>query len=147
MKREEIEGLEAGRALDSLVAEKVLGWRWLQDWYWTPETGTVLQRHLVPPDYPIEDEVWATGEEEIEDGATLIDYSPFSEDMGHAWQVWAHFGEDLAFAEALCKVLHIRECSYSTSGTVCLVLRELSPLAICLAALLAVHVGQEEKRE
>lgn len=138
MNREEADKLEAGSELDVMVMVKVMGWR---VWYYP----TTKRFDLFPPELDCQ-----VTEHDGLKRATLEDLlkagipkkwkrlPKVSTEISAAWLVWQHFGEDTAFAEALCKALHIRECTYSTSGTVCLVLRELSPLTICRAALLAV---------
>lgn len=71
--------MEAGRGLDALVAEKVMGWQW-QQWAPNPE-----QPHLAPPGYgrPHPDHWWL--------GRSIFELVPnYSTDIAAAWLVVEH---------------------------------------------------------
>jgi len=133
MTREEIERMEAGREMDSLIAEKVMGWRWSGE----------NKKWLIPPD---DDPriAWAA----LWDKKGRPDWLPdYSTDIADAWQVVEKL-HDLGYRveiNSTCdKGLYDVEVSKSYSnGTVCecVVFQPIS-LAICRAALLSVMEAQ-----
>lgn len=125
--------LEAGRALDAMIAEKVMGWTWVKR---LPEFGTgVVRRSLVPRH---SSRPPATGVEPITDGTiTIPDYST---DLNAAWLVVEKTREReflggvdalTTACEAWFSPLDDADCfHHARTGT--------APHAICVAALAAL---------
>lgn len=113
--------LPAGRELDALVAEKVMGWRRLPD---TPEWG-------VPPDY-------TTG------GA--LGWRPYSTDIAAAWEVVEKLREGWLEVNLDCTAFNCANtvrCCVTKQGQQhppfpLYADAKTAPLAICRAALRAV---------
>jgi hypothetical protein len=64
---------------------------------------------------------------------------PYSTDMAAAWMVFQHCIEasgEKAWAEALAKALHLRDCEYNSISTLAIMVKGLNPEAICQAALM-----------
>lgn len=114
---EGVKVVQAGRDLDALVAEKVMGWRW---------SG----RYLVPP-ADVETSFW--------DGSCNRDGVPrflprYSTDISAAWGVVEKLRDEVAFLDILPAADHYIVKIQSAHGTD-YVTAETAPLAICLAAL------------
>jgi hypothetical protein len=122
------------RELDALVAEKVMGWRWLKD---DERPGRWLQYGTSPGRSP------ATGSEQVVWG--MMNRLPlYSTSIADAWQVvekMRAMGKEaeLFWTDQGCEVFFARESSihegYGFTTTM--------PRAICRAALKAVGVEVE----
>ncbi len=136
MTREEILAMRPGRELDAVVAEKVMGWKWI-----SPETpGNPLL--VSPPDD--KRQLWSG----IWDERGIPHYLPFySIDISAAWEVflvtrgWLFSGRR-KFMDALQTVIS-HERAPAHSGLIAWiawpdVLWFLEPHHICKASLLAV---------
>lgn len=70
--------MKPGRELDALVAEKVMGWKWM------PWVGNREQYVLVPAETDADSVFWWG-----RDVRDLV--PPYSTDIAAAWQVWKRF--------------------------------------------------------
>ena len=123
--------MNAGRELDALVAEKVMGWVWMKE----VSTIFLFERTLLPPLF--ESKVDHSGDDAFIIMPEIPDYST---DIAEAWEVVEKL-KHLAFN------VHHRYntgvwTAYFTDGEELFACAEditgEAPLAICLAALKAV---------
>ena len=136
MTRDEILALEAGRELDALVAEKVMGWTWGE--YSPPVEGP--SKILRPP------ESWAPSPDrapgsEVSCPGWHFRVPQYSTDIAAAWEVVEKmvpikYGFNLAI-ESPPGPWGDWEVHFYNGGTH-LAFADTAPLAICRAALLAV---------
>lgn len=123
--------MEAGRELDALVAEKVMGWRWIS----YNNNGFILvppdQHSRMKPEYVFQDKAGSR------EHAGLPRYST---DIAAAWEVVEKLHEIPGY-----EIIDIRLCSigYAILAPMgnhmkSVSTAETAPLAICLAALKAV---------
>lgn len=130
--------MEAGRELDALVAERVMGWeRRNESWY--DEEGVEKTRFVSPEDdltgEVLEDVIGGWGSECSYDELEYVPY--YSTDIAAAWLVWEavsnakwslHRRDDGGY-EVMEHIRWEDFYSYAEAPT--------APLAICLAALRA----------
>jgi hypothetical protein len=129
MSRDDILKMEAGQAMDSLVAEKVMGWKraHMDYMFWQPTAAEILLRFCSPELTPYEN--------------TEINYSRAfhpSYDIAAAFEVLSKFGE-VSWSLSPCWSLGTGKrigFSFWIDGET--TIAETAPLAICRAALLAV---------
>ena len=154
MTKEEIEGLEAGREMDALIAEKVMGYRWL---YWTVAYGEERVRGLFPSEYhnPFDYEPWTSevGNLRITKMSTgIMDYST---EIAAAWQIvekmreqWSVENPDETF---FWQIIDCCEHGWRVDvdwghhdGVIPIAsaAAETAPLAICRAAILAMEANK-----
>ena len=134
MTYDEIMALEAGRELDALVAEKVMGWKW--------DKGNSLQHLLLGPDGAIGAVIFHDGIADDDGIVQPLDCPHYSTDIAAAWEVVeklrrANDGEYLFTINDAgmwyAKFLDEHGEPVSRSGFC-----DTAPLAICRAGLLAV---------
>lgn len=122
--------MEAGRELNALVAEHVMGWRWLSLEPEFPE-----QKALYPPDLEVDQVSWCVGDDPKE---LAEDYST---DIRAAMNVveklnrlWFEIGRENAGGVRWDAIFYndpdLKDSVHVTADT--------APLAICLAALMTV---------
>ena len=128
-----IEKMQAGRELDALIAEKVMGWEWRKT------SLNDEQKVLVMGNYnPLDDSTdfwWG------DDVMKLVPY--YSRDIAAAWQVVEKMREegldiDITVRPKIeygCRVAPRGECN---TDNVVFLASTTAPLAICRAALKAV---------
>lgn len=136
MTRDEVEQISAGREMDALVAEKVMGWKLVPYTAYcggTPEQATATA--IAHGWY-----IWENGSGDEIPGQ--MEDNQFSTDIAAAWQVVDKIREQQGNVFTLwsgartgpfswrCQVL-VDVCLYDASG-------ETAPMAICRAALLVV---------
>lgn len=124
--------MKAGRELDALVAEKVMGWCWIEN--------DVGQESLQPP---IEEYAYLSRNHPVfwadDKGYTEI-MPKYSTNIADAWQVVEKLRET-HWIQVEVGTLNI--CDIGEYGKGCSTIQEVAdtiPLAICLAALKAVGV-------
>lgn len=84
---------KAGRALDLVIAERVMGWHWLTGQHWDVTRPEGEQRWLLPPDMGINDvgggewNYYVDSAPEPDGRFTLYDVPRYSTNMGAAWEV------------------------------------------------------------
>jgi len=157
MNESEIRVMEAGREMDVLVAEKVMGWRYSPGW----------ECHIPPEQIAMPDEMWTdwqhdAGEfwkEPIKEhhvsgivyngDSSKIIMPQWSTKIADAWKVVEkmHKGQwmcDLSWRDDVCYGRIVWAVDFVTKDGRCESADdESAPLAICRAALLAVMVQGE----
>lgn len=115
----DVDSMLAGREMDKLIAEKVMGW----GDFWSDPNGVILMGN--PPGNTVEDD--------------RIEVPHYSTDIAAAWQIveyslqqrgWGFHSLDEGWS-----------ASFFVTGRTSLILShaDTAPLAICRAAFLAVH--------
>lgn len=130
--------MEAGRELDALIAEKVMGWERGENWL-IPPVGT-----------PMRDNNWAAEWDEKGRPHWLPRYS---QDIEAAWQVVEKLRKDWEYLfinagngwGVECRTEHVdispsNDITYQWTESTGNIHGDTAPLAICLAALKAVGV-------
>jgi len=127
--------LPAGRALDALVAEKVMGWRNLQPWTYGPPELVGTMSGQDPDIIPTR----AADEYRV--------VPRYSENVGDAWKVLEKMHDGGWFfcvtqrnGLPWCSVWREDGDTFSIEGSV----TDVLPVAICRAALLALGVTEIE---
>ncbi len=148
MTRDEIMKLEAGRELDALIAEKVMGNDPLISWaiYNKDKTAyyDVLERRQDASDQ------LAKSRSLRDHGATvdmLKTYKPYSTDIADAWQVVEYLEKRdilidivrISDRDSLYWLVRLRLIGYNTAYVA---RAETAPLAICKAALMVVTMEE-----
>jgi hypothetical protein len=126
-----IESMEAGRNLDVLVAEKVMGWTRYPEKMHPTDNRTIDGVLYCPPDFPYD-----------RNAANVVPY--FSTDIAAAWQVFAKFNY-ISIANVggdyQCKLLAFKDKNTPERVDV---IAGTAPLAICKAALKAMALKEQQ---
>ena len=136
MTRDEIESMRPGKELDVLVAEKYLGWEWVQCVKGIYKDKPIL---VSPRDIRFDDVTYVKTDKRAK-GVALSFVHPFSSDIEFAWQVVCHKNAHWEIArtangfQATCLLLNEKTKQYSTGR----MYAETAPLAICRAAIFVV---------
>ncbi len=148
MEREEIMQVEAGREMDALVAEQVMGWEW---------DDFDGDRCLIGPDVKINGLTWIpiywpNRDQQYAGEASLPEYS---KKIAHAWEVVEkmneHFKDEAKPAGMLwlnfCEIARVSggrfwRAKFGVHPNQYIGVADTAPLAICRAALLTA--GREE---
>ena len=136
MNRDEILKMEAGRELDALVAEYVM--------------GDELARQVGAPEYATRDMAMDAGDMSLE-GMQIGDFDweqiepyPYSTDIAAAWDVVEMMRNKVIYKYPVCPniIYHhtdgLWHCEYFSGDWMRNATAPTAPLAICRAALLAV---------
>lgn len=136
MTRDEIESMKAGKELDVLVAEKYLGWVWV-------ELARTKKLMLITPEFAMldsEGKKYTLTDRRPKSIKSSVGPLPFSEYIEYAWMVVTHDAAHWEVArttngfQATCLLLNEKTKQYSTGR----MYAETAPLAICRAALFVV---------
>lgn len=124
--------MQAGRELDALVAEKVMGWKWCENDIGKESLQPPSEEYaFLSPNHPV---FWAD-----EKGYTKI-MPHYSTNIADAWKVVEKMRENFWVQVDVGDIIL---CSMGEYGFVCSTIQaeaETAPLAICLAALKAMGV-------
>jgi len=134
MTRDEILAMEAGREMDALVAEEVMGWTYISPLYCGyPASGPIGPNEAVPYKWP------------ARLGATQV--PNYSTDIAAAWQVVEHLYSEKWIVgigslvqvprEWRCELCNMWEDDFSRCPSDIEANADTAPLVICRAALLA----------
>ena len=113
-----IDEMEAGRELDALVAEQILGWEREE----RRKSSYLPWPHWVAPN-----------------GTAFIELPRFSEDVGEAWEVVEKLKMRCGYSHGRGDPFAMLECEKSDT---LVVYADTVPLAICRAALKAVGIEE-----
>ena len=148
MNAEDIDKLEAGRELDALIAEKVMGWKWFLD---AANLGSGPQyRYLDEP------KQWWNPPRLEWDGVSKIaiahrptEYQPpeYSSDIAAAWEVVEKLREMGFPVHIQCGQYHYGVVGYRDVLKDEWVWAKSAPLAICRAALKALSAQQKPQNQ
>jgi hypothetical protein len=116
--------MPAGREMDALVAEKVMGYRWLK------VNGI---KALFPPDLKPSDVDWFPEDDPLD----LVRW-PYSTDIAAAWEVVEHNHDVSVEHRAMSSTPWAVTFQRHMDGTEFTGFADTAPLAICRAALKAV---------
>lgn len=153
MNEKQIDALEAGRELDALVAQHVMGWKWYK------RVGRAV---LLPPTWEIDflydplDSTEGLEREHIDgvrfgsstnrqdwDSSSFPPFPKLSTTWDGAWLVWAKMPEAKALDEAGGLFSARFHCEWGAEGWEIgyYAVGDTAPLAICKAALKVVMLG------